>query len=461
MAVSSITIERKGKEMLYPDVQKLSEEELSLLCNEYRANNHIDAELSEKYGVKRGLRNSDGTGVLAGLTSICDVVGYEKKNDEIIPIDGKLIYRGIDLQELVDEAMNGDRFMFEEAAWLLLFGKRPSPEQLDKFRKMIEEHRELPEGFAETMIMNAPSPNIMNKMARSVLTMYSYDEKAEDTSLENLMKQSINLIAQMSTMMIYAYQSYRHTYLHESLYFHYPKQGLSTAEHILDIYRPDQSFTHEEAKLLDLCLLVHADHGGGNNSTFTNRVVSSTGSDTYSSVSAAIGSLKGPKHGGANLKVMQQLQDMLENIKDIHDDEEVKEYLNKIMDKKTGDKSGLIYGMGHAVYTLSDPRAQIIKKYSKDLAYKRGLDKEYEMLCQIERLAPAVLKERNHHLKNVCANVDLFSGLIYKILGIDEVLYTPIFAISRVVGWCAHRMEETEFSNRIIRPAYRYIESDE
>ena len=274
------------------------------------------------------------------------------------------------------------------------------------------------------------------------------------------MKQSINLIAQMSTMMIYAYQSYRHTYLHESLYFHYPKQGLSTAEHILDIYRPDQSFTHEEAKLLDLCLLVHADHGGGNNSTFTNRVVSSTGSDTYSSISAAIGSLKGPKHGGANLKVMQQLDDMLKNIKNIHDDDEVKEYLNKIIDKKAGDKSGLIYGMGHAVYTLSDPRAQMIKKYSKDLAYKRGLDKEYEMLCQIERLAPAVLKERIRNSKYACANVDLFSGLVYKILGIDEVLYTPIFAISRVVGWCAHRMEETEFSNRIIRPAYRYIESD-
>ncbi|MBR2577499.1 MAG: citrate synthase, partial [Erysipelotrichaceae bacterium] len=382
-----------------------------MLCNEYRSNNHIDAELSEKYGVKRGLRNSDGTGVLAGLTSICDVVGYEKKDDEIIPIDGRLIYRGIDLQELVDEAVKEDKFMFEEAAWLLLFGKRPNPDQLDKFRKMIEEHRELPVGFAETMIMNAPSPNIMNKMARSVLTMYSYDEKAEDTSLENLMKQSINLIAQMPTMMIYAYQSYRHTYLHESLYFHYPKQGLSTAEHILDIYRPDQSYTHEEAKLLDLCLLVHADHGGGNNSTFTNRVVSSTGTDTYSSVSAAIGSLKGPKHGGANLKVMQQLQDILENVKDIHDDEEVKRYLNKIMDKEAGDKSGLIYGMGHAVYTLSDPRAQIIKKYSKDLAYKRGLDKEYEMLCQIERLAPDILKERSHNHKNICANVDLFSGL--------------------------------------------------
>ncbi len=457
MAVSSITIERKGEEMLYPDVQKLSEEELSLLCNEYRANNHIDAELSEKYGVKRGLRNSDGTGVLAGLTSICDVVGYERKDDEIIPIDGKLIYRGIDLHQLVDEAMNEDKFMFEEAAWLLLFGKRPSPDQLDKFRKMIEEHRELPEGFAETMIMNAPSPNIMNKMARSVLTMYSYDEKAEDTSLENLMKQSINLIAQMSTMMIYAYQSYRHTYLHESLYFHYPKQGLSTAEHILDIYRPDQSFTHEEAKLLDLCLLVHADHGGGNNSTFTNRVVSSTGSDTYSSISAAIGSLKGPKHGGANLKVMQQLDTMKKALKDPSDRNEVREYLRKIIRKEAGDGSGLIYGVGHAVYTVSDPRAKILKKYSHDLAYEKGLGTDYELLCMIDELSPEIFREEKGLTKNMCANMDLYSGLVYRILGISEELFTPIFAVSRIAGWCAHRMEEVEFSNRIIRPAYKYV----
>ena len=363
------------------------------------------------------MRNSDGTGVLAGLTNICDVVGYERKDDQIIPIDGKLIYRGIDMEELVKEAMINDRFMFEEVVWLLLFGKRASNEHLN--------------------------------------------EKADDTSLENVMKQSINLIAQLPTMMIYAYQSYRHTYLHQSLYFHYPKHGLSTAEHILDIYRPDQKFTHEEAKLLDLCMMVHADHGGGNNSTFADRVLSSTGTDTYSAISAAIGSLKGPKHGGANLKVMEQLDDILKHVDDVHDDEKVKDYLRKIMNKEAGDKSGLIYGIGHAVYTKSDPRAQVIKKYSKDLAYEKGLDREYEMLCQVEKLAPEIFAENNSSGKNVCANVDLFSGLVYRILGIDEELYTPIFAISRVAGWCAHRMEEIEFSRRIIRPAYRYIEGDE
>ena len=446
--------------MIYPDVAKLSEEELKLLLDEYRANNHINAELSEKYGVKRGLRNSDGTGVLAGLTSICDVVGYEKNNDIITPIDGKLIYRGIDLQDLVNEALDDDKFMFEDVVWLLLFGKRANKEQLMKFKTMIEEHRELPEGFAETMIMNAPSPNIMNKMARSVLTMYSYDDKADDTSLENVMKQSINLIAQMSTMMIYAYQSYRHTYLHQSLYFHYPKEGLSTAEHILDIYRQDQIYTHEEAKLLDLCMMVHADHGGGNNSTFTDRVLSSTGTDTYSAISAAIGSLKGPKHGGANLKVMEQLDEMKKNVRDVKDDDEVIQYLNKILDKKAGDGSGLIYGIGHAVYTLSDPRARILKKNAKKLAYEKGFEREYELLCQIDKLSPVVFKQRNPDGKCVCANVDLYSGLIYRILGIDEVLFTPIFAISRVAGWCAHRMEEIEFSKRIIRPAYRYISNN-
>ncbi|MBR5342224.1 MAG: citrate synthase [Erysipelotrichaceae bacterium] len=444
--------------MIYPDVQKLSEEELSLLCSEYRKNNYIDAELSEKYGVKRGLRNPDGTGVLAGLTSICDVIGYEKNGDEIIPMDGKLIYRGIDLQDLVNEAVNNDKFMFEETAWLLLFGKMPTEEQIDKFCRMLEEHRELPDGFAETMIMNAPSPNIMNKMARSVLAMYSYDDKAEDTSLENVMIQSINLIAQMPTMMIYAYQSLRHTFMHQSLYFHYPRQGLRTAEHILDIYRPDQNYTHEEAKLLDLCLMVHADHGGGNNSTFTDRVISSTGTDTYSAISGAIGALKGPKHGGANLKVMEQLDEILANVKDIHDDEEVKAYLKKILNREAGDGSGLIYGIGHAVYTKSDPRAQILKKYCKDLAYQKGFDREYDMLCQIEKLAPEVFAENKSSEKKVCANVDLISGLVYRILGIDEHLFTPIFAISRVSGWCAHRMEEMEFSKRIIRPAYKYID---
>lgn len=444
--------------MIYPDVQDLTNQDLKVLCDAYRKNNFIDPEISEKLGVKRGLRNADGTGVLAGLTNICDVIGYQRdENNNIIPIDGKLIYRGIDLNNIVNEAITQDRFLFEEVAWLLLFGSLPNKETLDNFRRILETHRELPDGFAETQIMAAPSPNLMNKMARSVLAMYSYDEEAENTSLENVIKQSINLIAEMPSMMVYAYQTKKHAYDHESLYFHYPKPGLSTAENILAMYRLDQNYTREEARLLDLCMIVHADHGGGNNSAFTTRVLSSTGTDTYSAIASAILSLKGPKHGGANLMVMKQLDEILANVKDVHSDEEMKDYLTKIINKEAGDHSGLIYGIGHAVYTKSDPRAQILKKHSKDLAYEKGMQREYDCLCQIEKLAPVVFKELKGSTKNVCANVDLFSGLVYRILGISEELFTPIFAISRVAGWCAHRMEEVEFANRIIRPAYKYV----
>ena len=444
--------------MIYPDVQDLTNQDLKVLCDAYRKNNFIDPEVSEKLGVKRGLRNPDGTGVLAGLTNICDVVGYQRdKDNNIIPIDGKLIYRGIDLNDIVNEAITQDRFLFEEVAWLLLFGSLPNKETLDNFHRILETHRELPDGFAETQIMAAPSPNLMNKMARSVLAMYSYDEEAENTSLENVIKQSINLIAEMPSMMVYAYQTKKHAFDHESLYFHYPKPGLSTAENILAMYRLDQNFTREEARLLDLCMIVHADHGGGNNSAFTTRVLSSTGTDTYSAIASAILSLKGPKHGGANLMVMKQLDEILANVKDVHSDEEMKNYLAKIINKEAGDHSGLIYGIGHAVYTKSDPRAQILKRHSKDLAYEKEMQREYDCLCQIEKLAPVVFKELKGSTKNVCANVDLFSGLVYRILGISEELFTPIFAISRVAGWCAHRMEEVEFANRIIRPAYKYV----
>lgn len=445
-------------EMIYPDVQNLTDQDLKILCDAYRKNNFIDPETSEKLGVKRGLRNADGTGVLAGLTNICDVIGYQKDaGGKIIPIDGKLIYRGIDLEDIVKEAVENDRFLFEEVAWLLLFGSLPDEETLQRFKNILESHRELPDGFAETQIMAAPSPNLMNKMARSVLAMYSYDEEAENTSLENIMKQSINLIAEMPSMMVYAYQTKKHAFDHESLYFHYPKSGLSTAENILAMYRLDQKFTHEEAKLLDLCLIVHADHGGGNNSAFTTRVLSSTGTDTYSAIASAILSLKGPKHGGANLMVMRQLDEILKHVHDVNDDQQMKSYLSKIIQKQAGDHTGLIYGIGHAVYTKSDPRAQILKKYSKDLAYKKGYQREYDCLCQIEKLAPVVFQEIKGSTKNVCANVDLFSGLVYRILGISEELFTPIFAISRVAGWCSHRMEEVEFANRIIRPAYKYV----
>ena len=440
----------------HSEVAALDQNTMRTLCEEYLANNYIDPETSERLGVKRGLRNPDGTGVLAGLTNVCDVVGYKKDQEgHVIPTPGKLIYRGVNINEIVDEAYRNDRFVFEEVIWLLLFGSLPNREQLDDFCEILAEHRALPEGFMDTM--NAPSPNVMNKMQRCVLGLYSYDEHAEDLSLENILNQSINLIASMPTMMVNAYQMKRRYYDKQSMFFHLPKPGQSTAEHILSTYRPDQKFTHEEAKLLDMCLLVHADHGGGNCSTFTTRVLSSSGTDTYAAISAAIGALKGPKHGGANLKVMHQLDYILANVEHPEDDGEVREMLRKIIRKEAGDGSGLIYGMGHAVYTLSDPRAQILKNHARSLAYKKGYDEEYNMLCSIERLAPEIFAEEKHGPKKVCANVDLFSGLIYRMLGISEDLYTPLFAIARVPGWCAHRVEEVEYANRIIRPAYKYL----
>ena len=409
----------------HAEVATLDPTTMRTLCEEYIANNYIDPETSERLGVKRGLRNPDGTGVLAGLTNVCDVVGYKKDQEgHVIPTPGKLIYRGVNINEIVDEAYRNDRFVFEEVIWLLLFGSLPTREQLDDFCEILAESRALPDGFMDTM--NAPSPNIMNKLQRCVLGLYSYDDRAEDLSLENILNQSINLIA-------------------------------STAEHILSTYRPDQKFTHEEAKLLDMCLLVHADHGGGNCSTFTTRVLSSSGTDTYSAISAAIGALKGPKHGGANLMVNRQLQDILKHVENPEDDDEVREYLRRILRKQAGDGSGLIYGMGHAVYTISDPREVILKQRAKHLAYEKGFEEEYNMLCSIERLAPGIFAEEKGSSKPVCANVDLFSGLIYNMLGISEDLYTPLFAIARVPGWCAHRVEEVIFANRIIRPAYKYL----
>ena len=440
------------------EVFMLDRETMGTLCREYLHNNFIDPETSERLGVKRGLRNPDGTGVLAGLTNVCEVVGYERgPGGEVVPVPGRLIYRGIDINDIVKEAYENDRFVFEEVIWLLLFGSLPTQNELAGFCKLLEKHRELPDGFAEDMIMKAPSPNVMNKMARSVLAMYSYDDNADDQSLENILNQSINLIAELPTIMVSAYQVKRRAYDRKSMYFHLPVPGQSTAEHILRTYRPDKRFTHAEAKLLDMCLLVHADHGGGNNSTFTTRVLSSSGTDTYSAIAAAIGALKGPKHGGANLAVMRQLEQMLRNIEDPSDDEQVRDYLRKVLRKQAGDGTGLIYGMGHAVYTVSDPRAQILRERARPIAYEKGFQEEYELLCAVERLAPGVFAEVKGSSKPVCANVDLYSGLIYRMLGISEDLFTPLFAIARVPGWCAHRLEEVVFANRIIRPAYKYL----
>ena len=436
---------------------RLAPETMKYLCEEYLKNNYIDPETSERLGVKRGLRNPDGTGVLAGLTNVCDVVGYDKtETGAVVPIPGKLIYRGVNVEKIVEEAYQKDRFMFEEVIWLLLFGTLPTADELSQFCGILESLRALPDSFAEDMIMKAPSPNIMNKLARGVLAMYSYDENPEDLSLENLLEQSISLIAGLPTIMVNAWQVKRRIYDHESMFFHMPIPGQSTAEHILATYRADQKFTHEEAKLLDLCLVLHADHGGGNNSAFTCRVLSSSGTDTYSAIAAAIGSLKGPKHGGANLKVMEQLGHIQAGVQNHTDEDEVREFLRKIIRRQEGDGSGLIYGMGHAVYTLSDPRAVILREKARDLAMEKGFEDEFNLLCLVEKLGPQVFAEEKGN-KTVCANVDLFSGLIYKMLGIGPDLYTPLFAISRIPGWCAHRIEEVMFANRIIRPAYKYL----
>ncbi len=426
------------------------------LCDEYLQNNYIDPEISEKLGVKRGLRNSDGTGVLTGLTNVCDVVGYKMIDNVRTAVEGKLIYRGINVETLIDAGIEEDRFMFEEVIWLLLFGSLPTSAELDEFKTLLEMHRQLPPNFIEDMIIKAPSPNLMNKLARSVLSLYTYDEKPEDMSLDNVIEQSIKLIASLPSIMVNAYQVKRRVYDNETMFFHLPVEGLSIAEHILSANRVDQKYTKEEARLLDMCLVLHADHGGGNNSTFACRVLSSSGTDTYAAISGAIGSLKGPKHGGANIKVMQMLDFMMNDIEDYQDDEEIKEYLRQIVRKQKGDKSGLIYGMGHAVYTKSDPRATILRKHAEPLAIEKGYEKQFALLNAVERLGPQIFAEEKGN-KEVCANVDLYSGLIYRMLGLADDLFTPLFAISRIPGWCAHRAEEIVFANRIIRPAYKYL----
>ncbi len=429
---------------------------IDYLCDEYLKNNYIDPETSERLGVKRGLRNPDGTGVLAGLTNVCDVVGYEMQDGVRVPADGRLIYRGIDVRDIVNAAYAEDRFIFEEVIWLLLFGSLPTEAQLEEFKEILEERRSLPENFVEDMIIKAPSPNIMNTMERSVLALYSYDKDPEDQSLKNILRQSVTMIASLPTIMVNAYQVKRRVYDRQSMYFHMPQAGQSTAEHILSTYRADQQYTHAEAKLLDLCLVLHADHGGGNNSTFACRVLSSTGTDTYSAIAAGIGSLKGPKHGGANIKVMQMLDTIKENVNDYDDDTEIKEFLRRLIRRQAGDRSGLIYGVGHAVYTKSDPRAIILRTNAEPLAIEKGFGDDFKLLHAVERLAPQVFAEEKGK-KDICANVDLYSGLIYRMLGLSVDLYTPLFAISRIPGWCAHRVEEVVFANRIMRPAYKYL----
>ena len=438
-------------------VQETRESKFAHLCDEFRKNNYIDPSKYEQYNVKRGLRNQDGTGVMAGLTMICNVHGYLVADGERIPDEGKLTYRGIDLVDIVQGCTQENRFGFEEVAWLLLFGTQPTREQLAGFRALLSEYRELPDYFAEDMIIKAPSKDIMNKLARSVLALYSYDDNPDDCSLENIVRQSIQLIARMPTIMTYAYQVKRRHFDKESMYFHPIDSRHSTAESILNAIRPDRKFTDEEAKLLDLLMIIHAEHGGGNNSTFATRVLSSSGTDTYSAIAAAIGALKGPKHGGANHRVMQMMECVKEKVHDWADDDEVEAFLTRIVNKQEGDHSGLIYGQGHAIYTLSDPRAVLLKQHAKKLAGEKGMLKEFELYERVERLAPQVFAKVKGDRKVLCANVDFYSGLVYQMLGLPSILYTPMFAVSRIAGWCAHRMEEVYTGRRIIRPAYKSL----
>lgn len=419
-------------------------------------NNKIDPEYYIKYDVKRGLRNSNGTGVLVGLTEVGDVHGYVLKDGEKVPAEGKLIYRGIDVKDIVEASKNEDRFIFEEACYLLLFGCLPTKDELDEFNEMLGCLRVLPDGFAEDMILKFPSKDIMNKVARSILVCYSYDPDPDDISVKNVLRQSIALIASFPTMMAYGYQAKAHYHDKKSLFLHAPKPELSTAENILHMIRADNSYTKTEAEVLDLSLVLHAEHGGGNNSTFATHVVSSTGTDTYSAIAAAIGSLKGPKHGGANIKVIEMMKDIKENIKDWGSESEIRDYLMKILRKEAFDGSGLIYGLGHAVYTLSDPRAVLLKGKARQLAQEVGRVEEFNLYEKIEKIAVDIFAQSN---KAISANVDFYSGFVYDMLNIPHELYTPIFAAARIPGWCAHRIEQLVSEPKIIRPAYKGVKS--
>ena len=427
------------------------------LCNKLKEYAAVDPALYEKYHVKRGLRKSDGTGVTAGITKICNVHGYLMNEGEVEPIPGELIFRGYDINDLVASAEKDNRYGYEEVAYLLLFGSLPSATELKQFSDFLAESRELPDNFAEDMILKAPSRNIMNKMSRSVLALYSYDDNGEDTSLEAEMHKAINLIAKLPVIMSFAYQVQQRHYYNKSLIIHPTRPDEGTAQTILSLLRRDREYTPEEAHLLDVLLMIHAEHGGGNNSTFTCRVLTSSGTDAYSAYAAAIGSLKGPKHGGANLKVAQMMNDFKANISNWGDDTEVANYIRKTMKKETNDRSGLVYGMGHAVYTLSDPRAVILKRKAFELAKGTDFEKEFMLIDAIERLTPEVFRELKGDGKTICANVDLYSGFVYNMLGIPQDLFTPLFAVARMAGWSAHRMEEILTGGRIIRPAYKAI----
>lgn len=433
-------------------------EDLTLKC---RKNLTIDQSLYKEYDVQRGLRNLKGEGVRAGLTRISEITSFKKENGEKIPCDGELRYQGIDIHELTDGFLKENRFGFEEIAYLMLFGNLPTENQLKDFIRLLGEQRSLPKNFTRDIIMKAPSKDMMNTLSRSVLTLYAYDTKADDTSLSNVLRQCINLISTFPMMCVYGYHAYNHYIRDKSMYIHRPSNNLSTAENILLMLREDKKYSDLEAKVLDLAMVLHMEHGGGNNSTFTTHVVTSSGTDTYSAIAAALGSLKGPKHGGANIKVVEMFKDMKKNIRDINDEDEIRAYLLKLLRKEAFDKAGLIYGMGHAVYSLSDPRANIFKKYVEQLADAKNKYNDFKLYSAVERLAPEVIGNERHIYKGVSANIDFYSGFVYGMLDLPTELYTPIFACSRIVGWSAHRIEELINTDKIIRPAYMAVKERE
>ncbi|MBQ5399364.1 MAG: citrate/2-methylcitrate synthase [Ruminococcus sp.] len=430
---------------------------LNKLSDKLLRNSVIDKDLYPKFDVKRGLRDIDGKGVRTGLTNISEILQNKVVDGKTVPADGQLYYRGYNIEDIVKGFVDDNRFGFEEVVYLLLFGEMPSAKALADFQEMLGSYRTLPTNFVRDVIMKAPSADMMNTLARSVLTLYCYDSNPNDTSIENVLRQSLQLISVFPLLSVYGYQAYNHYLRNKSLYIHVPDPDKSTAEVILELLRPDRQYTELEAKVLDMSLVLHAEHGGGNNSSFTTHVVTSSGTDTYSAISAALGSLKGPKHGGANVRVSKMFEDLKINVSDWKDDEEIEKYLTALLDKNAFDRSGLIYGMGHAVYTISDPRARILKEFTGRLANAKGLSDEYELYTRVERLAPEVIGKKKHIYKGVSANVDFYSGFIYNMLNLPTELYTPLFAVARIAGWSAHRIEELINGNKIIRPAYMSI----
>lgn len=425
------------------------------------ANNHIEPHMYAKHNVKRGLRDLDGSGVVAGLTEVSKIVSQERGEDgKPQGCHGRLYYRGVNVRDLVDGFLGEDRFGFEETVYLLLFSKLPTKKELSDFTEQLSVYRTLPPSFVRDMILKAPGRDMMNILSRSVLALYAYDERPDDIATSNVLRQCLQLIAQFPLLAVYGYHSYQHYHNGKSLFIHYPKPELSTAENLLYILREDGRFTPLEAKLLDLALVLHAEHGGGNNSTFTTHVVTSSGTDTYSAISAALGSLKGPRHGGANVKVVKMFEDMKQTV-DITDEMSIRDYLNALLDRQAFDNAGLIYGMGHAVYSLSDPRSEILKESAKKLAHEKGMDDEFALYETVARLAPELIASRRKMYKGVSANIDFYSGMVYRMLDLPHELYTPIFAVARIAGWSAHRMEEIQNAGKIIRPSYICVKPDE